>query len=251
MKKLDTLLKLVAEKKKQLDSLRPLPPALIQNLEQWFAIEQIYTSNALEGNTLTRHETALVIEKGITVAGKPLKDHLEAVNYAIALHFVGDLIHKKRSTLTITDILDIHRIILKSIDDEHAGIFRKIAVRISGSTLTLPDPIKVPDLMNEFIQWLTTTADSPIMIAAQAHYRLVSIHPFIDGNGRTARLLMNLLLIQEGYPPAIIPMEKRAAYLAALTEIDATGNYKDFKVLITQAVEHSLDVYLEAAQKSI
>lgn len=251
MEPLNTLLEAVAEKKIQLDAYRPLPKALVKNLQQWFAIEQTYTSNALEGNTLTRNETALVVEKGITIAGKPLKDHLEAVNYAIALNFIHDLINKPRASLVITDILDIHRIILKSIDDEHAGVFRRIAVKIAGSHVILPDPIKVPDLMNEFMQWLTTTSDNPIIIAAQAHYRLVAIHPFVDGNGRTARLLMNLLLMQEGYPPAIITMEHRKAYLEALEKADATQNYADFYRLIAQSVEHSLGMYLEAAKKGI
>lgn len=250
MESLDMLLTIVADKKKQLDSLRPLPPTLVKNLHQWFSIEQTYTSNALEGNTLTRSETALVVEKGLTVSGKPLKDHLEAVNYAIALNFINGLIDKKRKNLTPADILDIHRIILKSIDDEHAGKFRKISVKIAGSRIVLPDPIKVPDLITDFMQWLTTASENPIILAAQAHYRFVAIHPFIDGNGRTARLLMNLLLMQEGYPPAIISMEERKAYLEALELIDSTKNYAAFYKLIAQSVEHSLGIYLDAAHKS-
>ena len=251
MKKLDALLKLVADKKLKLDSLRPLPPALVKNLQQWFAIEQTYTSNAIEGNTLTRNETALVVEKGITVSGKPLKDHLEAVNYTIALNFVNNLVDKKRKALTVTDILNIHRIILKSIDDDHAGAFRKIAVRIAGSAVILPDPIKIPDLMNDFIRWLNKATGDPIIIASQAHYRFVAIHPFVDGNGRTARLLMNLLLMQEGYPPAIIAPENRKSYLDALEKSDKKDDCNDFYMLIAQSVEHSLNIYLDAANKSL
>lgn len=251
MESLENLLAIIAQKKIKLDSLRPLPEALVKNLEQWFTIEQTYTSNALEGNTLTRSETLLVIEKGITVAGKSLKDHLEAVNYALALHCVYDLVAKKRAEITSADILDIHRIILKSIDDRHAGVFRKISVKIAGSLIQLPDPIKIPDLMSDFMQWLTTVTGHPAVIAAQAHYKFVAIHPFVDGNGRTARLLMNLILMQEGYPPAIISMAHRAAYLEALSKIDNTGNFDELYMLIAQAVDQSLDVYLNAMQHSI
>ena len=251
MLSLAQLLITLDDKKKQLDKLRPLPTALINNLRQWFTIELSYSSNALEGNTLSRHETALVIEKGITVAGKPLKDHLEAVNYSIALNFIYDLVDKKRSQITLNDILDIHRIILKSIDDEHAGVFRKISVKIAGSTVILPDPINVPDLMHDFMDWLHLTIDNPVIIAAEAHRKIVGIHPFIDGNGRTARLLMNLLLMQEGYPPAIISPQGRNSYLEALEKSDKTNNHESFYELIALAVEHSLDIYLDAAQKSI
>jgi len=110
--------------------------------------------------------------------------------------------------------------------------------------------VKVPELMNDFIQWLTTTSENPIILAAKAHYRFVAIHPFVGGNGRTARLLMNLLLMQAGYPPAIISMEERKIYLEDLEQIDTTQNYEDFYRLIAQSVEHSLDIYLDAARKS-
>jgi Fic family protein len=248
---LSTLLDTIKLKKEQLDTHRPLPPALVHNLAQWFTIELTYNSNALEGNTLTKSETAAVVEKGITVAGKPLKDHLEVTNYAIALNFVEHLVTQKRADITLNTLLDIHRIILKSIDDDHAGMLRKIAVRIAGSSLVLPDPVKVPDLMRDFIVWLQNTTDNPIVVSAEAHRRLVSIHPFVDGNGRTARLLMNLLLMQEGYPPAIIHVKNRSVYIDALSTADTTGNSDDFYMLVARAVQHSLDIYLEAAHKSI
>ena len=251
MKRLNQRLEVVKLKKEQLDVYRPLSSALVNNLSQWFTIELTHTSTAIEGNTLTRSETAAVVEKGITVAGKSLKDHLEVTNYVIALNFINDLVSQKRVDITLNTLLDIHRIILKSIDDDHAGALRKIAVRIAGSTLVLPDPINVPDLMNEFIQWLSTVQENPIIISAQAHRRLVSIHPFVDGNGRTARLLMNLLLMQQGYPPAIIRMEDRPAYFNALSKADQTGDADDFCILVASAVERSLDIYLDAVRKSM
>ena len=239
------LLKL-ENKKKQLDSRRPLPPDLVKNLEDWFRIELIYTSNAIEGNTLSRPETALVVEKGITVEGKPLKDHLEAVNHVQALEWIKQRAGGKRADLTETHILEIHRLILQKVDDHNAGKYRSIPVRIAGSTVILPNPIKVPELMEKYIHWLRTVKDIPVKIAADAHFKLVTIHPFIDGNGRTARLVMNLLLAQSGYPPAIIRKEDRKKYIDSVEAGQLTGSLTYFYNLVYQAVDRSLDIYLDA-----
>lgn len=251
MEALKKLLEELKTKKEELDTFRPLPAALIKNLSQWFHVELTYTSNAIEGNTLTRSETAVVVEKGLTVGGKTVKEHLEAINYGIALSFVEELVCKKRNQLTFEDILDIHNLILRTIDDEHAGVYKTVAVRIAGSRVVLPNPIKVPQLMDEFINWLHNVVDNPVIISAEAHLKFVSIHPFVDGNGRTARLLMNLLLMQEGYPPAIIRPEDRVAYLDALEKAYMENDFVDFYELIAHAVDRSLDIYLEAVQKSI
>lgn len=238
------------QKKQQLDQARPLPSALVNNLKQWFAIEITYSSNALEGNTLNERETALVVEKGLTIAGKTVKEHLEAINHAKALEIIYEYAQKKRSDLTLQDILTLHALILKGIDDKHAGIWRTTAVRIAGSKIKLPDPIKVPELMENFISWLHTSKQHPVTIAADAHYDLVAIHPFVDGNGRTARLVMNLLLIQAGYPPAIIEPADRATYLEQLAQADTTGNKRGFEEFIYKAVLKSLDIYLDAINRS-
>lgn len=185
-----------------LDSYRPLPAALVKNLQSVFRIEFTYASNAIEGNTLTQNETALVVEKGITIGGKSLREHLEAINHAHAVDYIEHLAQQSKNKLELSTILDIHRLILKGIDDQHAGQLRKIAVRIAGSSVTFPIAVKVPELMENYVRWLHTTKDHPVLVAADAHYKLVAIHPFVDGNGRTARLIMNLLLIQAGYPPA-------------------------------------------------
>jgi len=239
------LLKL-ENKKKQLDSRRPLPPDLVKNLEDWFRIELTYTSNAIEGNTLSRPETALVVEKGITVEGKPLKDHLEAVNHVQALEWIKQRAGGKRADLSETHILEIHRLILQKVDDHNAGKYRSIPVRIAGSTVILPNPIKVPELMEKYIHWLRTVKDIPVKIAADAHFKLVTIHPFIDGNGRTARLVMNLLLAQSGYPPAIIRKEDRKKYIDSVEAGQLTGSLTYFYNLVYQAVDRSLDIYLDA-----
>ncbi len=235
--------------KEQLDTFRPLAAALARNLDEWFKVELTFTSNAIEGNTLTRRETALVIEKGLTVGGKSLREHLEATNHAKALDFVPSLVGKKPSQLSANDILAIHEVILRGIDDDHAGYYRSVPVRISGSRVVLPNPRKVPDLMDEFQSWLRSKHGlHPVAFAGEAHYRLVTIHPFVDGNGRTARLLMNLILMMHGCPPAIIRKRDRLAYIAALENAQTGGTKTDYEKLIAKAAERSLDLYLKAVQ---
>lgn len=242
-------LKQLIEKKQKLDSFRPLPVELVKNLGEWFKVELTYTSNAIEGNTLTRQETALVVEKGLTVEGKSLKEHLEAVNHAQALEFIKKLVGKKRGQITENDILAIHQLILQKIDDPNAGKYRTVAVRIAGATVVLPNPAKVPDLMKEFVNWLHQKSnDHPVKIAADAHFKLVSIHPFLDGNGRAARLLMNLLLMQIGYPPALIRKEDRRAYINAIEKGQIQKELDDYYHLIYKATNRSLIIYLEALE---
>ena len=237
----------LSDKKKILDAHRPLPNALAQNLDEWFRVELTFTSNAIEGNTLTRRETALVVEKGLTVGGKSLAEHLEATNHAHALDWVKDQITRKPQDLTENDILKIHNVILKGLDDENAGHYRNVPVRISGASVVLPNPAKVPDLMTEMQTWLNESAKMhAVEFAAEAHYRLVTIHPFVDGNGRTARLLMNLILMMLGYPPAIIRKRDRLAYIGALEKAQLGGSKDDYFKLIMKAVERSLDIYLKA-----
>lgn len=241
------LLPNLTEKKRRLDGFRPLPPELVKNLEDWFRVELTYTSNAIEGNTLTRSETALVVEKGITVNGKTLTEHLEAINTAAALDSIKELVSKKREDITERNVLDIHSLILKRIDDDNAGIYRNVAVRIAGVPVALPNPLKVPELMKDFFKWLhSKNKDHPVKIAADAHLRFVTIHPFADGNGRTARLLLNLLLLQKGYPPALIRKEERKTYIDSIGRAQLEGDYDDYYKVICKAINRSFDIYLEA-----
>lgn len=249
---MDKKLQLLTAKKQKLDSYRPLPPELVKNLDEWFKVELTYSSNAIEGNTLSRAETALVVEKGMTVAGKSLKEHLEATNHAQALDFIKTLAGKKRQDLTEKDILDIHKTILKKIEDTYAGRYRNLPARLTGSETILPNPVKIPELMQGFITWLSgKNSDHPVKIAADAHFKLVTIHPFSDGNGRTARLLMNLLLMQEGYPITIIRKEDRLEYVNALEKAQVKKDLMDFYNLIYEAVDRCLDIYLEALEPEI
>ncbi len=247
---MNTLLKTIDAKRKELAAFEPLPVDLVKNLEEWYKIELTYTSNAIEGNTLTRQETALVVEKHIAVEGKSLQEIQEAVNHAAAYDYVKELAKTKpeRMALTQSDVLDIHRHILKNIDDTNAGRYRSVAVRITGANVILPNPLNVPELMDTFFAWLTgARTDHIATIAADAHFKYVSIHPHTDGNGRTARLLMNLLLMQVGLPPAVIHKEDRRKYLTSLEKAQTTGDLGDYYILIYEAIDTSLDMYLQAA----
>lgn len=242
-------LDLLTDKKKRLDAFRPLPEALVRNLEDWFRIELTYTSNAIEGNTLTRQETALVVEKGLTVGGKTLTEHLEATNHAQALDWVGAQVQRIPGKITERDILYIHNLILKGIDDANAGHYRSVPVRIAGSTVVLPNPRKVPELMADFAAWIIQDQGlHPVELAVEAHYRLVTIHSFVDGNGRCARLLMNMLLLMHGYPAAIIRKQDRLAYIQSLEKAQLGGAKDDYVKLMFKAVDRSLDLYLKAAR---
>lgn len=237
---LDHLTKL----KEEIDSFRPFNADIIENLQQWFAVELTYTSNAIEGNTLTRKETALVIEKGITVGGKTLIEHLEATNHKEALEKIQKMVCQKG--FSIENILEIHKIILKNIDDLNAGFIRNIPVRISGSPVVLPNYQKIPQLLENFICYLTSQENHPFLMAIHAHFQFVSIHPFTDGNGRTGRLLMNLLLMQNGYPPIIIRPKDRLLYIQTLEKAQLSMGLTDYEDFMYRAMVRSLNIYLKS-----
>jgi Fic family protein len=236
------------EKRQRLGNHQPFSLDIVQNLQEWFKIELTYTSNAIEGNTLSRAETAAVVEKGTVAAGKTLQEHLEAVNHAEAFDWVVAHAATSQPTASENMILELHQLILQRIDDTNAGRYRAVPVRIAGSTVILPNPIKVPDLMSQFISWLQSPDEHPITKAVDAHYKLVSIHPFVDGNGRTARLLMNLLLMQAGYPPAIIRKEDRLPYIKSIEKAQLGGPLGDYYSLMYAAVDRSLDIYLQSLE---
>ena len=246
-------LKRLTAKKQELDKFKPLPQELVGSLEEWFKVELTYSSNAIEGNTLSRIETAEVIEKGISavISGKALRDQLEAVNHAKALEFIKTLAKQRKGHQFITenDIKAIHKIILTGIDDQWAGKYRQTEVFIKGADVEFPSAHKVSYLMTEFIQWLEDQQkEHPVRIASDAHFKFVSIHPFVDGNGRTTRLLMNLILAINSYPMVVIRNEERTSYLKAVNLGQTQDNLKSFYSLIEESVERSLDVYLNAAQ---
>ncbi|OGC25218.1 cell filamentation protein Fic [candidate division WOR-1 bacterium RIFOXYB2_FULL_42_35] len=238
------LSKRIKEKKKKLDSLRPFPKAALAKIKEQIAIEWTYNSNAIEGSTLSLSETRLVVEEGITIKGKTLREHFEAINHKEAIDFIEDVIKKKVAVSTHL-IRQLHQLILTKIDDEEAGNYRKLEVRITGSKYIPPSPILLSSLMHDFDLWLKKNIKKlPVIeLAALAHFKLVHIHPFIDGNGRTARLLMNLILMRAGYPPAVILKVDRNKYFRTLKQAHE-DNYKPFIDFVARAVERSLDIYL-------
>ncbi|SRR6266404_226411 len=221
-------LKRIDEKKKKLDAKRPLPPALEKNLQEWLTVNFIYESNALEGNSLSHMETAIVIEKGIAIGGKTLREHIELIDCARAMKFITARAHGKNS-ISVDDILTLHKIVSDKND----------------SSLNF----------SELVDWLHSAQDHPIIVAALAHYKLITVGngmPFVTlaKEGRTARLLMNLLLLQQGYPFAIIQKEQRSAYIDAIEHARETNDFDQFYAVIISAVEYSLDIYLEAIEQS-
>ena len=213
-------------------------------LNKWLKTELAYTSNAIEGNTLTRRETELAIEEQITTGAKPINDYLEARNHANAFDFICHAV-KNKVKIDEDYVLQIHKIILSGINDTNAGFYRSVRVRISGSQTILPNPLKVPDLMREFGKWLLEKSDDVLLKAIEAHYRLVSIHPFVDGNGRTARLLLNSMLLESGYVPIIIRKIDRKRYLSALENYQTKENSEPYYRFMLTALNRSLKMMID------
>ena len=213
-------------------------------LDAWLKTELAYTSNAIEGNTLTRRETELAIDEQITSGSKPVKDYMEAINHAKAFEFILEA-GKNKTKIDEDFVLQIHKIILSGIDSTNAGFYRSVRVRISGSQTVLPNPLKVPDLMKDFGSWLVQKTDDILIKALEAHYRLVTIHPFIDGNGRTARLLMNAILLENGYGPIIIRSIDRRRYLTALETYQTKGENEAYYKFMLTALNRSLKMMID------
>lgn len=244
---MEALLKRISEKKQKFDALKPFDKDLENNLHNWMRVALTYTSNAIRGNTLSHQETSQILEKNITVEGKTVVEHLEAINYAKAIDLIIQKAKEKtREKLVVEDLLSIHHCIMQNIDDAHAGVFRQCAVRIIGSMVPRPDHLKVPMLVEEFMKWLTAASDHPAKIAVDAHLKFLFIYPFVDGNGRTARLLMNLLLLQDGYPLTFSQISGPMAYVNAIEKALANNELEEYYCVMFEAIEKSLDLYLDA-----
>jgi Fic family protein len=230
--------------KKELDNKRPIPKETLRSLEESINLEWTYNSNGIEGNTLTLRETQVVLE-GITVGGKSIKEHLEAINHEKAILYLNDLV-KETNPISEWNIKGIHQLVLKDIDDENAGRYRRENVTIKGAAHIPPDYLKVPELMEKLVlNFENWDSLHPIIQAALLHGELVKIHPFVDGNGRTSRLLMNLELMNQGYNPVIIKKEDRLEYYEALDKAHTARNYTDFIKLINRLEIEMLKKYLE------
>ena len=244
-------LQAVDYQKKQLDKLRPLPKNTVKSLREKFWVEMTYHSNAIEGNTLTLRETKLLLEDGITVGGKSFTEHLEAKNHKEAILFTEEVATGKRE-FTEWIIRSIHQIVVKGMDEVNPGQYRDEQVFISGTDYEPPEPIRVPELMADLITWYNDPGDiHPVNKAAVLHNKLVAIHPFLDGNGRTARLLLNLELIKTDYLSVVIEKEEREEYYDA---VEAWAKKKDpwhFTWMVSQALSRMFDMYLRAVKSKI
>lgn len=226
--------------------MRPLPATAVNRLRGQILVEWIYNSNAIEGSTITLQETRLILETGLTVRGKSLREHFEVINHRDAIDYVENLV-ASADPITPLHVRQIHKLVLSRIDNENAGRYRETQVRIAGAGFIPPESWLVSNLMMEWGEWLLAEEQHshPIELAALAHHRLVAIHPFIDGNGRTARLVMNLILMRAGYPPTVIQTINRRQYYRVLDQADA-GKSAALVNFVGRTVERSLNLYLEA-----
>jgi Fic family protein len=236
LKKIDAL-------KARIDRHRPLDTHMMNQIREYFRIGMAYSSNALEGNSLTETETKIVIEDGITIGGKPVRDHLEALGHSEAYDLLFRL--AKHQDITEANVKELHRLFYYRIDAKQAGKYRKRRVIITGTEFIPPAPDRIPELMKAFITGLPVARakSHPVEYAAIIHKDLVTVHPFIDGNGRAARLLMNLALLQAGYPVAIIPPILRRDYLDTLDKTHK-GDSRPFINFIAGVCYESAKEYL-------
>lgn len=233
----------LSQKLEALNALRPLAADAVASISTAWDTNMIYESNSIEGNSLTLRETDMVLARGITISGKPLKDHIEALNLELAWEHVKQLA-ATAAAFTEADLLTVHRIVLTRVEDHHAGSYRSGAVRISGSSLVPANAVKVPDLMEQLFADVAKLTD-PIIKATALHHGITRIHPFADGNGRSARLAMNFILLAAGYPPVSISPADRIAYYQALEAADQ-DNLPAFQSFLEQQLHRELDTWLAA-----
>lgn len=237
----------IDEKLNELEKLRPISSGLVRKLQEQFALEMTYNSNAIEGNSLTQKETFLIINEGLTIKGKPLRDHLEVKDHYEALDYLYDFIKRdKRQTFSEVTLRTLHQIVLKDTEPVEAGKYRTGNVIITGSVHNPPEASDVSYQMSELTGWIKNNKNKLhiLELAAIVHHKIAFIHPFFDGNGRTARLVMNLLLMQSGFPIVVILRNDRKKYYDTLSKADK-GDYLPFVRFIAQAAERSLNIYLK------
>jgi Fic family protein len=246
------MVSVMAELDERLSRIRPLPESKWSALTRLFAAEDVrftWASNALEGNTLTLRETQRVLEDGATIAGKSMRDHLEAVNHAAAVHRMHE-IADHGETITVHVMLELHGLLLRGIDDGWAGRIRNGAVAIAGTAYRPPNADAASAGLDEsFARYAERKEHAhPVLVAADLHYEIARLHPFFDGNGRTARLLMNAHLLQHRYPPLIIEPDRRGAYLDALDAKQDVGDATAFRLFVADAMQQSLEQYAKILQ---
>lgn len=242
------------ELKKELDSYRPLPQETASSLRENLMLRYNQESNAIEGNSLTISETKVLLEDGITAKGKPFKDHLDIINHQKATLFLSSLVQEK-SILTERDILNFHYLLLKGTENsDSAGVYRSVPVAITGTTHKTTPPFLIKKDMEDLIRWHNEALAKdlhPVARSALLHTKFVRIHPFIDGNGRTARLLLNTELLKAGYPMAIIKKEDRAEYYDALESVGSFENFDKIVTFIQENVKETTKFMLDIARQTM
>lgn len=233
-----------------LQQLRPLPRDVVEELRHRYEVALTHHSTAIEGNTLTQSETQIVIEKGITIGGKSVAEHLEVIGHKEALDFVVELATES-SPIGEWEIRQIHSLVMKGQGDADIGRYRTLDVKAAGMGFVYPSHLRLYELMSEFVSWLAKPPiEHPVLFASEAHRRFVTIHPFRDGNGRVGRLLMNLLLIRNGYPIAVLPVGRRLEYINALEAAQSGHGRSSLDSLVIQATAASLRDTLTTALSS-
>jgi Fic family protein len=229
----------LAAYKKAIDAARPFKGETLRELREYYRIGLTYSSNAIEGNSLTEVETKVLLEDGLTVGGKPLRDMYEAVGHSAAYDYMLTLTEGKN--ITADNIKTLHHLFYRNIDEKHAGVWRDIPVIVTGTDYVFPLPKELPRLMGELEEWITDNREKmqPIEFAAMLHLKFVTIHPFVDGNGRVARLLMNTSLIGDGFLLAIVPPILRTEYISAIRAYQQKKNAVPFTEFISERVLES------------
>jgi len=234
-----SLYKRVDANKAVIDGVRPFEGEYLRQLREYYRIGLTWTSNAIEGNSLTELETKILLEDGMTVGGKPLRDTFEALGHSVAYDYMFALLGERR--ITVEDIKSLHRLFFKSIDEDNAGKWRDVSIVVTGTNYAFSAPSKLAMLMEDLGQWIETDRSKmhPIHFAAMLHLKFVTVHPFIDGNGRVARLLLNTALIQDGYLLAVVPPILRQEYMAAIRGYQQEGVTDPFCDFIAERVLES------------
>jgi len=241
------ILKRIEEKKKRLQELRPLDKHQLMLLKKEMEIEYIYNSTTIEGNSLTLNETRLVLEEGITIKGKPLREHFDVINQKEAMEKLEKWVKERRAIIKEDDILELHRITLKGISNMWAGKYKTVQNRVLGSSVKRTPPYMVREEMEGLVHFINKNPEKLhiIELAAVAHQILAKIHPFLDGNGRCARLLSNMILMKNGYPPNTILNKERKKYFETIEKAHL-GNKIPFVNFFAKSLERMLDLYLNA-----
>jgi Fic family protein len=246
---MEKIIKQIEDSKAELNAMRPLSPSLIAAVRQSYDLEITFSSNAIEGNTLTLRETKEVIEHGVTIGGKPLKDHLEAQDHHMALDYMYEMA-RGQELLSERIVKELNSLVVKRTQSDIAGRYSPLPRVVSGSKTVFPSPLKVPEMMEALARDLAKTEFTPTA-AFEAHFRLTNIHPFADGNGRTARLLMNLILVRGGYQPVAVRVKDRDEYLDALEVASNDRNIKPFQIFMHQRLADTMTAYVSVLKEGI